>query len=175
MSRVVKALSHVPRIIKRGASVVSHPARPRVFQPMPARAAARAWMLLSVFLLSLGIPGCHGEEVRPQSFFETAENAYRVGDYETAHQYYSLFLRQAPDPQLARLAERRMITIEREIECVLGQKSGPRVCPPGRDARKCARPVSARPQSEQPRALAPVIERDIPNAPRFPCRECPCP
>ena len=126
MSRVVQALSHVPRIIKRGASVVSHPARPRLFQPMPARAAARAWRLLSVFLLSLGIPGCHGEEVRPQSFFETAENAYRVGDYETAHQYYSLFLRQAPDPQLARLAERRMLSIEREIECVLGQKSGPR-------------------------------------------------
>ncbi|MBR4986052.1 MAG: hypothetical protein IKY83_09975 [Proteobacteria bacterium] len=70
--------------------------------------------------------GCQDRHERPVSYFETAEQAYRVGQYEVAHQNYSAFLKQNPDPQLARLAERRILSIEREIECVLGQSSGPR-------------------------------------------------
>ena len=70
--------------------------------------------------------GCQGEKVRAITFFDTAEDAYRAGRYEVAHENYTAFLKQNPDPQLARLAERRIHAIEREIECVLGQKSGPR-------------------------------------------------
>ena len=69
---------------------------------------------------------CQERMERPVSYFETAEQAYRIGQYEVAHQNYSAFLKQNPDPQLARLAERRILSIEREIECVLGQSSGPR-------------------------------------------------
>lgn len=70
--------------------------------------------------------GCQLQTSRVESYFETAEAAYKAGQYELAHQNYSAFLKQNPDPQLARLAERRILAIEREIECVLGQKSGPR-------------------------------------------------
>lgn len=77
---------------------------------------------MSMCLLS----GCEVQTGRQESYFELGETAYRAGQYEIAHQNYSAFLKQNPDPQLARLAERRILAIEREIECVLGQKSGPR-------------------------------------------------
>ena len=69
---------------------------------------------------------CENNAVPPVTYFEQAERAYKAGQYEVAHQNYNLFLRQNPDPQLARLAERRLLSIEREIESVLGQKAGPR-------------------------------------------------
>ena len=72
------------------------------------------------------LSACQEMQERPVSYFETAEQAYRVGQYEVAHQNYSAFLKHNPDPQLVRLAERRILSIEREIECVLGQSSGPR-------------------------------------------------
>ena len=68
-----------------------------------------------------------------RQYFDTAEEAYKSGQYEVAHQNYSVFLRLNPDPQLARLAERRILSIEREMECVLGQKTGPRPAYVNRD------------------------------------------
>lgn len=76
--------------------------------------------------MSLFLAGCQMQSGHVETYFETAETAYRAGQYELAHQNYSAFLKQNPDPQLARLAERRILSIEREIECVLGQKTGPR-------------------------------------------------
>ncbi len=70
--------------------------------------------------------GCVDAPQNRASHFDLAEDAYRSGQYETAHREYGIFLRQNPDPQLARLAERRLLSIEREIECVLGKKNGPR-------------------------------------------------
>lgn len=70
--------------------------------------------------------GCIDAPQNRASHFDLAEDAYRSGRYETAHREYGIFLRQNPDPQLARLAERRLLSIEREIECVLGKKNGPR-------------------------------------------------
>ena len=70
--------------------------------------------------------GCQAEKVKAITYFDAAETAYRSGQYEVAHQNYTFFLKQNPDPQLARLAERRIHAIERESECVLGRKSGPR-------------------------------------------------
>ena len=67
------------------------------------------------------------ESVSPRSsYFDIAEDAYRRCDYDAAYKHYSAFLGQDPDPQLARLAERRMRSIKREISCVFGEKSGPR-------------------------------------------------
>lgn len=77
-------------------------------------------------LACLNLLGCQIQTSHANNYFEAAENACRAGQYETAHQNYSAFLKQNPDPQLARLAERRILAIEREIECVRGQKSGPR-------------------------------------------------
>ena len=78
--------------------------------------------ILGAFL----ILGCQGQATPARDYFDRAEDAYKSGQYEIAHQNYSAFLRQNPDPQLARLAERRLLSIEREMECVLEQKSGPR-------------------------------------------------
>ena len=81
---------------------------------------------LFILALMLCVMGCQGQSTPSRQYFDTAEEAYRSGRYEVAHQNYSLFLRLNPDPQLARLAERRILSIERELESVLGQKNGPR-------------------------------------------------
>ncbi len=89
---------------------------------MPVRILKITTLFFFASCLSIG---CQMQTARIESYFETAENAYRAGQYELAHQNYSAFLKLNPDPQLARLAERRILAIDREIECVLGQKSGP--------------------------------------------------
>ena len=81
-------------------------------------------LCLNLFLLL--ICGCQGQSTQSRQYFDIAEDAYKSGQYEVAHQNYTTFLRLNPDPQLARLAERRILSIEREMECVLGQKEGPR-------------------------------------------------
>lgn len=82
--------------------------------------------LLIVLLPVILCLGCQRDKIKPITYFDTAESAYRAGQYEVAHSNYTMFLKQNPDPQLARLAERRIHGIERELECILGQKSGPR-------------------------------------------------
>ena len=82
--------------------------------------------LLLVCVLFLGMNACENKAIPPIQYFERAEAAYKAGQYEVAHQNYSIFLKQNPDPQMARLAGYRILSIEREIESVLGQKSGPR-------------------------------------------------
>ena len=83
--------------------------------------------IILIFSLSfLPMVGCQDHGVPSRQYFDQAENAYRSGQYEVAYQNYTVFLRRNPDPQLARLAERRLLSIEREMECVFGQKSGPR-------------------------------------------------
>lgn len=83
---------------------------------------------LYVFLALLGLflLACQPPFEPSRQVFDRAEDAYRSGQYDIAHQKYAQFLKQNPDPQLARLAERRILSIEREIESVLGKKSGPR-------------------------------------------------
>lgn len=93
--------------------------------------------LISAFCLA----GCQSQSVRPAEYFEAAETAYRAGQYEIAHQHYTIFLKQNPDPQLRRLAERRILAIEREIECVLGQKSGPRPAYVNHDSHDTSQPA----------------------------------
>lgn len=85
----------------------------------------RSVFVFLVFCAGLMV-GCAGEEQKRESDFDIAEAAYRIGQYETAHVHYAAFLRGNPDPQLARLAERRILSIEREIGCVLGKKNGPK-------------------------------------------------
>lgn len=58
--------------------------------------------------------------------FDEAEEAYKSGQYERATMLYAEFLKSDPDPQLARLAERRSLSIEREIDNIMGKKDGPR-------------------------------------------------
>lgn len=77
-------------------------------------------------LLGLMLLACQPMLEPSRQVFDQAEDAYRSGQYDKAHQKYAQFLKQNPDPQLARLAERRILSIEREIESVLGKKSGPR-------------------------------------------------
>ncbi len=104
------------------------------------------WMMLPIL-------GCQGEKVRAVSYFEAAEDAYRAGQYEVAHQNYSAFLKLNPDPQLARLSERRILAIEREIECVLGQKSGPRPAYVNQEDARANMPIQQAPilyKSERP-------------------------
>lgn len=96
--------------------------------------------ILCLFGLLLG-SGCHSQASGHASYFETAETAYRSGQYEIAHQHYTAFIKQNPDPQLRRLAERRILAIEREIDCVLGQKSGPRPAYVNRDSADSSNPV----------------------------------
>ena len=83
-------------------------------------------IVIGLCMGALASMGCEEVPERRVSHFDLAEDAYRSGQYELAHQHYGVFLRQNPDPQLARLAERRILSIEREIECVLGKKNGPR-------------------------------------------------
>lgn len=82
------------------------------------------WIFVGSLLL-VG-SGCVETASQRSSYFDVAEEAYRRCDYDTAYKHYSAFLGQDPDPQLARLAERRMRSIKREISCVFGEKSGPR-------------------------------------------------
>ncbi len=105
------------------------------------------------FWSMLTILGCQGEKVHALSYFDAAEDAYRAGQYEIAHQNYSAFLKLNPDPQLARLSERRILAIEREIECVLGQKSGPRPAYVNQENARGNMPVQQAPilyKSERP-------------------------
>ena len=101
-------------------------------------------IVLGLCMGALASMGCEEVPERRVSHFDLAEDAYRSGQYELAHQHYGVFLRQNPDPQLARLAERRILSIEREIECVLGKKNGPR---PAYVQRKRADAISAGSQS----------------------------
>ena len=106
-----------------------------------------------LFILFWMLLGCQGEKVRAVSYFDAAEEAYRAGQYEIAHQNYSAFLKLNPDPQLARLSERRILAIEREIECVLGQKSGPRPAYVNQENARGNMPVQQAPilyKSERP-------------------------
>ena len=77
-------------------------------------------------LAALLLVACQSEHLSAREIFDHAEAAYRMGNYDVAHQTYAQFLKKNPDPQLAILAERRMRAIEREIDNVMGQKTGPR-------------------------------------------------
>lgn len=61
-----------------------------------------------------------------RAYFDEAEEAYKSGHYERASLLYKEFLKSNPDPQLARLAERRSLSIEREIDNVMGKKDAAR-------------------------------------------------
>ena len=76
--------------------------------------------------LGLLCMACQTDHDSPRETFDRAEAAYRVGNYDVAHQNYTQFLKKNPDPQLAILAQRRLRLIEREIDNVMGQKTGPR-------------------------------------------------
>ena len=69
---------------------------------------------------------CQPATFNERDFFDSAENAYKEGNYEEATTQYKKFLESSPDPQLARLAERRLLAIEREIDNVMSRKNGPR-------------------------------------------------
>lgn len=58
--------------------------------------------------------------------FEEAETAYRAGHYDRALERYEVFLKSSPDHQLAPLAQQRILSIERELEVVMGRREGPR-------------------------------------------------
>ena len=70
------------------------------------------------------LPACQQQRLPSRAYFDEAETAYRAGNYDLAQQQYTYFLKQNPDPQLARLAERRILSISREIENVMGQNTG---------------------------------------------------
>ncbi|MFA5623777.1 MAG: tetratricopeptide repeat protein [Bradymonadales bacterium] len=81
------------------------------------------YLFFSFFFLILS---CQPPSVPSRVLFDEAELAYKTGQYERASHLYSEFLKSDPDPQLARLAERRSLSIEREIDNVMGKKDGPR-------------------------------------------------
>ncbi len=83
---------------------------------------ASAACLTATLLLCFN--ACQQQHVPSRVYFDEAETAYRAGNYDLALQQYEYFLKQNPDPQLARLAERRKLSITREIDNVMGQKTG---------------------------------------------------
>jgi len=86
------------------------------------RAMILCWAVGLVFLSA----SCQPAHTPSRQIFDEAEEAYRSGQYDLAHRRYEQFLKQNLDSQLARLSERRMLSIEREIESVMNIKSGPR-------------------------------------------------
>ncbi len=85
-----------------------------------------SWPLAWITVIGILGMSCQADHVSPRETFDRAEAAYRVGNYDVAHQHYTQFLKKNPDPQLAILAQRRLRSIEREIDNVMGQKTGPR-------------------------------------------------
>ncbi len=86
----------------------------------------RVVLILVLLGMTFLVMACQPSHRPSRETFDEAESAYRIGNYDVARQNYALFLKQNPDPQLARLAERRLLSIEREFENVMGQKTGPR-------------------------------------------------
>lgn len=80
-------------------------------------------LLSAVLLLFSGCPEGPKEETR---IFQEAEACYSDGDYDNAVQRYEAFLSAYPRSPLARTAELRLRTIEREIDSVMGSRGGNR-------------------------------------------------
>lgn len=72
------------------------------------------------------ISACQPRPVPEREIFDEAEDAYRAGDYDRALERYEAFLKTAPDHQLAPIAQQRVLSIERELEVVMGRTNGPR-------------------------------------------------
>ncbi len=77
------------------------------------------------FILLVAV-ACNPPQSSQREIFDRAEEAYKEGRHQDATNDYSLFLASDPDPQLARLAERRKLSIQREIEQILGRQQEPR-------------------------------------------------
>ncbi len=91
-----------------------------------AQKGCAAVLIGLVLMLASCLLACQPERLSDRSLFDEAEQAYRQGHYDRAVELYEAFLKGSPDPQLARLAERRVLSIEREIETVMGNRAGPR-------------------------------------------------
>jgi len=76
--------------------------------------------------LAVAASACQPATKPHREVFEEAEQAYRAGHYDRALERYEVFLKNSPDHQLAPLAQQRILSIERELEVVMGRREGPR-------------------------------------------------
>ncbi|TVR03055.1 MAG: hypothetical protein EA398_05935 [Deltaproteobacteria bacterium] len=91
-------------------------------------------LLLGALLAALTLTACedvHHEETR---LFDLAEERLRAGDYEGARTLFRRFLEEHPQSTLRSLADRRLITLDRELDAIMGRRGAPapiHVPPPG--------------------------------------------
>ena len=101
-----------------------HPSR-RQEHPLHPCCAMLAFFLFC-FFSAITLAACEPPPHISREDFDQAEIAYKSGQYDKATELYNRFLKSSPDPQLARLAERRVLSIEREFESIRDKKNGPR-------------------------------------------------
>lgn len=125
-----------------------------MLQPLrtPSSRLVALWLasLLGFGALLVG-SGCQPQRHPERELFDEAEAAYRNGHYDRAIEHYEAFLKASPDHQLARLAQERILNIERELEVVMGRRNGPR-------------PIYLRPVIENP-GSGNDARRTAPNGP----------
>ena len=70
--------------------------------------------------------GCQPSAATETRSFESAEQAYRSGQYRQALDGYELFLKRYPNSPLAEVASTRIRCVNREVRGMLGRKNMPR-------------------------------------------------
>ena len=90
------------------------------------RVLVRSALLGLAAIFVLVTSACKPERRPAREVFNEAEEAYRAGAYDEALERYEQFLREAPEHQLAPLAQQRVLNIERELEVIMGRRNGPR-------------------------------------------------
>ena len=101
-------------------------------------------MILSRLFLVLVITACamacHPQQKEETVLFQEAETLYQDGDYEGAAGRYQAFLEAYPRSPFAATARRRLKTIDREVDSVMGVRGG-------------NRPIYVRPRAKTPDAV----------------------
>ena len=92
---------------------------------MPYNNLAQAIPLL--FLLAFGAfsSACEITFQEETELFERAEESYARGDYDGAVTFYRRFLELHPTSPLASIADQRLLTIERELDALMGRRGAP--------------------------------------------------
>lgn len=122
----------------------------------PARTALRGgWLagprrLLLAGCLGLALSGtgsgCDGHIADETRLFELAEERLQVGDYEGARTLYRQFIQEHPQSTLRTFATRRLATLDRELDAIMGRRGAPapvHVPPPGSERFRTIEPAPA--------------------------------
>ena len=88
-------------------------------------AIVSAWRGLVVLLgVIIFLAACQPVKRPQREMFDSAEKAYRDGNYLLARERYEVFRKTFPEHQLASLAEQRIVNIKRELQTVMKRKYG---------------------------------------------------